>query len=129
MAKNKAKRNGLLVVCGRAPDGGDDQRVFCRFALDGVSVRFKDLRAGERGEVLCCDIGGGGAGMMSRCEIKPRTPLELWFDLPDDHDALHLLGRVTWTMPDGDAWRLGVVFDRQRLLSLARVLRLDSERS
>lgn len=120
----KARRGVLRVLRGQTP-GEDDRRLFCRFALPRVEVHFKDLKFGERGRAFCQDIGGGGAGFELDQEVKARTPLEMWFELPDGFEPLHLLGRVAWSRPEGESWHVGITFERQRLLEMARVLRLQ----
>ncbi len=123
MAKTRRKRTRPMPP---SPIAERERRVFCRFGLGDVVVRFKDLKAGEHGEGRCRDISGSGAGFSSAQELRPRTPLEMWFDLPDNFEPMHMLGRVAWSRQDGKDWRIGVSFDRQRLVSLARILHLES---
>lgn len=118
----RIKRNQLEIV----PDdsrNGDDKRTFCRFLLRDVPVRFKDLKIGDRGQAVCTDISGGGAGFESSTEIRAKTPLEMWFAFADGFDPMHLLGHVVWAREDGAKWKLGVAFDRQRLMSMSRILK------
>ena len=125
MAKKKAKRHDLEVLHGDA-SAIDDKRVFCRFALPDVPVCFKDLKIGEKGQAVCKDIGGGGAGVEGVQEIKTRTPLEMWFNLSDGFEPMHLLGRAVWSRPSGKNWRTGIVFDKQRFMDLTRVLKAEA---
>lgn len=118
----KMRRSQLVVLRGD-PGGADDKRVFCRLGLEDLPMRFKDLKIGERGEGVCQDISGGGAGLFLRREIRPKTPLEMWFDLSDGLEPMHLLGRVIWSHQERDGWRAGITFDRQRLLSMSRILK------
>ena len=109
----------------QAPIPEHERRVFCRFNLGDVPVRFKDLKIGEHGEARCHNISGSGAGFRSARELRPKTPLEMWFDLPDDFGPMHLLGKVSWSRQEEGNWRVGVSFDRQRLVSLARILKIE----
>jgi len=93
--------------------------------LGDVPVRFKDLKIGDHGEARCHNISGSGAGFRSARELRPKTPLEMWFDLPDDFGPMHLLGKVSWSRQEEGNWRVGVSFDRQRLVSLARILKIE----
>lgn len=120
MAKAKRKNLEILNDTGNK----DDKRVFSRFAVDNLPVRFKDLKVGQRGSAVCRDISGSGAGIDCSQELKPRTPLEMWFDLPDGFEPMHLLGKVAWSRSLGDAWRLGVSFDKARFMSMARLLKV-----
>jgi len=122
MGKAKRKRTRPMP---QAPIPEHERRVFCRFNLNSVPVRFKDLKVGDRGEAWCHDISGSGAGLSSSRELRSKTPLEMWFDLPDSFEPMHLLGKVSWSRQEKEGWRIGVSFDRQRLVSLARILRLD----
>ena len=125
MRMPKAKRGRLEIVPSDHP-AGDDKRTFCRFVLPDVPLRLKDLKAGGKVQGVCKDIGGGGAGIECVEEIKPRTPLELWFDLPDGFEPLHLLGKAAWSKAQAGLWRLGVAFDKQKLMDIARVLKISS---
>ena len=120
----KAKRMVLRVLRGQTP-GEEDRRLFCRFSLPRIPVMFKDLKVGDRGAAICQDIGGGGACFELDQEVKARTPLEMWFDLPDGFEPMHLLGKVAWAYPEGGMWHAGISFDRQRLIEMSRVLRLQ----
>jgi len=118
----KAKRKNLEILKDTGYE--DDKRVFSRFAVDNLPVRFKDLKIGQRGTAVCHDISGSGAGIDSPSEVKPRTPLEMWFDLPDGFEPMHLLGKVAWSQSLGDTWKLGVSFDKARFMSMARLLKV-----
>lgn len=118
----KIKRNNLEIV-PNDNKSGDDKRTFCRFVLDDVPVRFKDLKLGERGQAVCKDISGGGAGIESSSEVRVKTPLEMWFAFADGFDPMHLLGHVVWARESGASWKLGVAFDRQKLMSMSRILK------
>lgn len=121
----KTKRSGIEILKDET-GMEDDKRVFCRFALDDVPVRFKDLKVGEKAQGKCRDIGGGGAGIECGEEVRSRTPLEMWFELPDGFEPMHLLGKVAWSRMCGSSWRIGVTFDRARLMSMARILKVLS---
>lgn len=119
----KSKRRPLEII-NDSPSQFADKRLFCRFGMSCAGVRFKDLKIGERGKGACSDIGGGGLGAEFPLELKQKTPLELWIDLPDKMEPLHILGKVVWSKPSGNSWRSGISFDRPKLLSLGRVMRL-----
>ena len=119
---SKAKRTNLEIV--RDVAFKNDKRTFSRFSVGDVSMRFKDLKTGEKGSAVCHDISGGGAGIESFQEIRPRTPLELWLDLPDGFEPLHLLGKVAWSKALGASCLLGIEFERARLMSMSRILKL-----
>lgn len=125
MGMPRAKRSRLEILHGDA-SALDDKRAFCRFALPDIPIRFKDLKSGLKGEMRGKDIGGGGACVGCVEGIKPKTPLELWFDLPDGFEPLHLLGKAVWAMAKGTSWHVGISFERQRLMSMARILKLSA---
>jgi hypothetical protein len=125
VAKGKEKRHQLEVLQGATPMI-DDRRVFCRFAMPDIPIRFKDLKIGDKGEGICKDIGGGGAGVECSHEIKARTPLEIWFDLPDGFEPMPLLGKAVWSNLSENNWRIGVAFERQKLMNVARILKMGA---
>ena len=124
----KVKRKKLEILQSKSCDSSSDadNRIFCRFALNDVSVRFKDLKIGEKGDGICKDISGGGISAEFTREVKPRTPLEIWVDLPDGFEPLHLLGKVVWSNLLGASCHVGVTFDKPRLMSLSRILKLET---
>lgn len=125
---SKVKRRELEIVPSNTASR-NDKRVFCRFVVEDIPVRFKDLKVGERGNAICRDIGGGGAGIECNQELRVKTPLELWFDLADGFDPMHLLGKVSWLRSVGTNWRVGVAFDRPRMMSLSRILQSGEPQS
>jgi hypothetical protein len=122
--KPKIKRSPVRMVSENFP-ANDERRVFDRFTMKGVSMRYKDLKVGERGAGECEDFSGGGARINFCSEIKHATPLEMWFDLSDGHEPMHLLGKVAWSRQEGEVWRTGIAFERQRLMSMARVMKWE----
>jgi len=120
----KIRRTDIQVQKSGPPQK-EDLRVFSRFAINDVPVRFKDLKIGEKGSAVCKDLSGGGAGIQAQSEVRPRTPLEMWFDLPDGYEPMHLLGKVVWSSQQGSSWRLGIAFDRPRLMSMSRILKYE----
>ena len=125
---NRRKRKKIEILQDN-PMMSDDKRMFCRFVLGNVPVRSKDLKMGEKQDGICKDIGGGGAGIECKEEIKPKTPLEMWVDLPDGFEPMHLLGKVVWSRVLGPSWRMGIAFERPRLMSLARVMKLETAKN
>jgi hypothetical protein len=120
--RRKTRRSQAQMISGD-PFPNDERRIFCRFAMKNVPMRYKDLKAGERGSGVCKDFSGGGVSIELYSGIKHATPLEMWFELPDNHEPMHLLGKVAWSERVGDIWRTGVSFERQRLISMARVMK------
>ena len=100
-----------------------DQRVFCRFGLCDVPIRYKELKFGERGQGVCENISGGGAAIAVNHELQIRLPLEMWIDLPNGSEPLHVLGKVVWSALCGSFWKAGITFDRTRLMSMARIFK------
>lgn len=120
----KIKRKQLEIFPESGP-ATEDRRLFSRLALEDASLLFKDLMIGEKGNAICKDISGSGMGIESSREIKTKTPLELWLDLPDGYEPLHVFGKVVWSSVSSKSWRTGIVFDRPRLMGLSRILRFE----
>ena len=120
----KAKRSQLDVIASDT-SSRDDKRVYCRFAVKDVPVRFKDLKIGEKGMGFCKDIGAGGAHVECAHEVRPKTPLEVWFDIADGFEPMHCLGKVAWAKLMGASWRLGIEFQKQKLMSLTRIMKME----
>lgn len=124
MNRLKVTKNQAQIAMGEPP-ANDERRIFCRIAMKSVPMRYKDLKFGEKGVGECRDFSGGGASMDFGYQMKNATPLEMWFDLSDGHEPMHLLGKVVWSRQEGEAWRTGIAFERQRLISMARVMKME----
>jgi len=123
---SKARRRELEIVQDDI-SSLDDKRVFCRFGMDEIAVRCKDLKSGNRISGKCEDFSAGGIGFNSETEINTKTPLEMWIDFPDGFDPIHLLGKVVWARLAGKSrWHFGIAFDSPRLMSLARVMKAQA---
>lgn len=121
----KQKRSNLELVSDR-PVATDDKRFFCRFVLKDLDVKFKDLKLGDKFDGVCKNISAGGIGVVSDWNVRIKTPVEIWLDCRDGFEPFHVLGKVAWSvMPEDGAYRIGVVFDKPRLMSMSRILKLE----
>lgn len=121
----KRKRSNLEIVSDR-PIATDDKRFFCRFVLKDLAVKFKDLKLGDKFEGVCKNISAGGAGVVSNWNIRVKTPVEIWLDCQDGFEPFHILGKVAWSvMSEDGVYHLGVVFDKPKLMSMSRILKLE----
>ena len=101
----------------------EDKRIFARFSTK-FPVKFLDLNANREGEVQTQDISAKGLGLVSNAELPPRTPLELWLEIPDQGEPLYARGNVVWSKMVGPGeYRSGVNLEKADLLGLSRVLR------
>ncbi|MFA5145626.1 MAG: PilZ domain-containing protein [Candidatus Omnitrophota bacterium] len=103
--------------------GFEDKRIFERFPT-GFPVRFLDLNENREGEAQSMDISAKGIGLVANKELAPRTPLELWLDIPDKGEPFYTRGEVVWSKMIGDSrCQLGVNLEKANLMGLSRVMR------
>lgn len=101
----------------------DDRRIFERFQTS-FPVRFIDLKENREGAAQTQDISAKGIGFMVKDELKLRTPLELWLQVPDKGEPLYTRGYVAWSrMVTPNEFRIGVNLERADLMGMSRVLR------
>ncbi len=101
-----------------------DRRIFGRFSAK-IPLRFINLRENSEGEATTEDIGAKGIGFMAKEELKPRTPLEMWLQIPDKGEPLYTRGEVVWSkMVEPNRHRIGVSLERADLMGLSRVMRV-----
>ncbi|MFH1202602.1 MAG: PilZ domain-containing protein, partial [Candidatus Omnitrophota bacterium] len=101
----------------------DDRRVFAR--IDSrFPVRFLDSTSGQEGRADTIDISANGLGLLAQQNLSVRTPLEMWLDIPDQHEPLYTRGEVVWSGPfsEREGQRVGVRLEKAELMGLARIL-------
>ncbi|MFA5090439.1 MAG: PilZ domain-containing protein [Candidatus Omnitrophota bacterium] len=104
----------------------EDRRMFARITLN-VPLKFMDVHTGVEGVGETVDLSANGVGFIS-AENKPilstGVGLEMWLNIPDQHEPLYVKGTVIWTKatPEGKKQRVGVSLEREELLHLARIL-------
>jgi hypothetical protein len=108
-----------------------DNRIFARQDVK-FPIRFLDPNTGREGEAETTDISANGLGLVTEKSLAARTPLEIWLDIPDQHEPLYVRGNVIWAEDVGYSGsgqqRVGVRLERAELMGLARVLWLKSNR-
>ncbi len=121
----KRKRSNLEVVSDR-PIATDDKRFFCRFVLKDLAISFKDLRLGDKFGGVCKNISAGGVGVDSNWNVRDKTPVEIWLDCQDGFEPFHVLGKIVWSVVSEDGvYHMGVIFDKPKLMSMSRILKLE----
>lgn len=106
----------------------DDNRVFARINAR-FPLKFLDPVSGREGSADTVDISANGVGFITNEYLDIRTALEMWLQIPDQHEPLYLRGRVVWSGNQAEAGRVGVRLDRAELMGLARVLWLQKRGS
>jgi len=93
--------------------------AYLRFPL-----RFLDPTSGGEGKADTVDISANGLGFVTNKSIAAGTPLEMWLDIPDQHEPLYTRGEVVWSssQPEVRQRRMGVHLEKAELMGLARVL-------
>ncbi|MDD4980043.1 MAG: PilZ domain-containing protein [Candidatus Omnitrophica bacterium] len=101
----------------------EDRRVFARINTS-FPVRFLDPTRGIEGRAETVDISANGLGLVTQENLSSRTPLEIWLDIPDQHEPLYTRGNVVWSQASSDAGqqRVGIRLEKAELMGLARVL-------
>jgi hypothetical protein len=101
----------------------EDRRVFERFAVQ-LSSRFINLNTNREGLAKSLDISAKGVGLVTDEEVKEKTPVEIWLDLPDRSAPFYARGQVVWSRVSGEKeYRLGIDLEKADLLGMSRVLR------
>ena len=101
----------------------EDRRVFARINTR-LPVRFLDPSSGREGKADTIDISANGLGLVTNESLSVMTPLEMWLDIPDQHEPLYTRGEVVWSESLSSAGdnRVGVRLEKAELMGLARVL-------
>lgn len=99
-----------------------ERRIFARIK---IKMPIKILNPAN--DKICTaetvDISANGVGLVTEESLTPETTLEMWLDIPDHHEPLHVLGKVVWTydLEDNIHKRVGVQLGEERLINLGRI--------
>jgi hypothetical protein len=101
----------------------EDRRIFARIDVT-FPLRFLDPNSGKEGVADAVDISANGVGFVTRESLTNKAPLEIWLEIPDQHEPLYTRGQVSWIgSAQGSAHtRVGVRLENARLMALARAL-------
>ena len=117
--------------CALSGQGGEimeekksqDRRIFDRFPTR-MPLRFLDAGANLEGIAETCDVSAKGIGFLSSQQIAPRSPLEVWLEIPDKGEPLYARGEVAWSKYlEPNKYRIGINLERADLMGLSRVMR------
>ena len=93
-------------------------------------MRFSKSGKEKLGEAQTIDISANGIGLISKIKLSPNTPLQMWVNMPDEHEPLFIIGRAIWHKSLGGnkrQWRIGVHFKKEHLMDLSRIYYRSNE--
>jgi len=100
----------------------EDRRIFARFAAK-LNIRYLDLKTNREGRAQTVDVSAKGVGLVTDEQLLARTPLEMWFEIPDG-GMYYTRGEVVWSKRhELDKFRAGINLEKADLMGLSRVLR------
>lgn len=107
----------------------EDRRIFARIDAK-FPLRFLSPSSGKEIQADTVDISANGVGFVTSEDLSARAPLEMWLDIPDQHEPLYARGEVVWSrsLADTDQQRIGVQLERAQLMGLARALWIKGDR-
>jgi hypothetical protein len=112
-----------IIEKDKGGDTVEDRRIFERRQV-GMPMRFFNLDTGQEGQADTFDISAKGVGFTTAEELGPRTPLEIWIQVPDRGEPLYSRGEVVWSKAEeAGNYRVGFSLEKADLMGLGRVLR------
>ena len=101
-----------------------DRRVFERIPVK-LPLRYLDPHSSKEVLAQTHDISAKGIGLTTEKELSPYTRVEMWLQIPDQGEPLHVKGEVIWSqMLDPNRHRAGISLDNVDLMGISRVLRI-----
>ncbi len=106
----------------------DDRRIFARIPAK-IELRFLDSFSGKQGKAQTVDISADGFGLIAAESLPKKGALEVWLDIPDQHEPLYSRAEVVWLRPSSHVrnYRAGVRLEKAELMGMARVLWLKGK--
>ncbi len=100
----------------------EERRIFARIKIK-IPLKFLNNTNDTVGEAETVDVSANGVGFITKETLTPDTPLDVWLYVPDNHDPIHIVGKVTWAkdLDDNIHKRVGVHLGEERLIGLGRI--------
>ena len=76
--------------------GFRDRRAYERVPVR-LSLRYLNLHSNKQGSAQTRDISANGIGLFTEEELPPRTPLQIWLQIPDRGGPVYTKGEVVWS--------------------------------
>ena len=110
-------------------NGYQDRRIFQRFL---VNLPLKVLKIFSNVEFHCKtkDISPCGIGIIINEQLKPHTRLEMWLEIPDEHEPLYTQGEVVWSEMIGpNIYAADIALAKYDLIGMSRVIRIAHDQT
>jgi len=99
-----------------------DRRRFERIPLT-MPVKFLDVASNQESIAQAHDISAQGIGLLTNQRLPPDTHLEMWLEIPNRCNPLHIKGKVVWSEEiEPNRYREGISLDKPQFLGMALVL-------
>lgn len=107
----------------------EDRRLFARIDVK-LSLKFLNQATGKKGEGQTFNISANGVCFATEENLGPYMPIDIWLDIPDQHEPLYVHGKVAWVkdLEDDDKKKcIGVCveIDKDELMGLGRILMMQ----
>lgn len=103
----------------------EDRRIFARFKAN-FPAKYFNLKENSEGKAQVQDLSAKGLCLVTKEQLQPNVPLEMWLEIPDKGEPLYTRGQVVWSRQEGvNACRAGICFDRADLMGLSRALMVE----
>jgi len=101
----------------------EDRRRFFRFLIE-LPLKFIKKYSNLEGQGKTRDISAAGVGMFAPEDLKERTSIELWIEVPDGHEPLYTQGEVVWSkMIDTNKYAIGISLYKVDLMAMSRIVK------
>ncbi len=100
-----------------------ERRKFPRFSIS-LPLTYCNLSSKRINQAEIHNISEQGIGFVTNEELTPGTYLEIWINLPDNHEQIYLKGKVVWEQKlETNQYGIGINLVESRLKPIPIVLR------
>ncbi len=101
----------------------EDRRRFFRFLVD-LPLKFIKKYSNLEGQGRTRDASAAGVGMFAPEDLKARTNIELWIEVPDGHEPIYTQGEVVWSKMIGtNRYAIGISLYKVDLMVMSRIVK------
>ncbi|MBL7132175.1 MAG: PilZ domain-containing protein [Candidatus Omnitrophica bacterium] len=107
-----------------------DRRIFERIKAR-LPVRFIEGWENREIEGETIDFCAKGLGVETKQRVVSQvsnTPVEIWLNIPDEHEPFYTRGWVVWSkLVESNKYRSGINLESAELMGLSRIFRVSQE--
>lgn len=101
----------------------NNRRIFARIPIK-LPLRFLEEGKTKKTQAQIINLSGNGIGFVSKRQLSPNTPVEIWVNIPSRNEPVYIAGKIVWSqnlVVHHQEWRSGVLLNNANPILLGQI--------